>query len=286
MMARRRRNPSLPVGIALVAIVAIAEANSSGPLSGSAQTGCGNGCHGTTPAPAITLDAPAETNDLGTVLPIRVTVVDDLAGGGGFMLEASAGKLVPTSDGVRNSAPGEVTHDGLRLDLREWSAEWRSDGPVVGCAIDLWLAAMATNANLREIGDHWGRASSQIALVPTGDTTDPTVPTFVSPKAGTIVNSGRPVSGVPPLPATVVLGSVKFELQASDETAIRDVVLYDADALGAEVALGPAAFDRKTGRWTRVWSTKNVTPGPHRIRAVATDCAGNASEATVDLVAF
>jgi hypothetical protein len=287
-MARRRSEMAAAVGIAVASMVGLASANSSGPLFGSARTGCGNGCHGTTPAPQITVEAPGAVDESRAPVAIRVSVADDLAGGGGFMIEASAGRiLVEPGTGVRSSAPNEATHDGSQPLLRSWLVDWMMDGPVAGCAIDLRVAAMATNADADYTGDHWGPASAQIALVPAADGTSPVPPTFVSPAAGAVVFSGGPVpilSGVAPAP--VVIGSVEFRLAATDDTGVREVRLRDTDVTGAEVELGPATLDRKTGLWVLAWTTQGITPGPHTIRAVATDCAGNASQATLDVVAF
>ena len=291
-------NPGVPVRSFVIAGAAAAVlgmtasvvlANELGPLSGSATVGCGNGCHGDARNPAITLEAPASTDETPVLLPIRVSVEDDtVAGGGGFMLEASWGRIVvPPDQGIRNAGKNEATHDGTQPLRRSWSFDWVLDGPVAGCAIDLTLAAMAADLDGTEAGDSWGRVSSAIAIVPTADTTPPETPAFVSPPEGTIVNSGRPVPlAAGDLPATIVLESTELRVAVGDEIGVRDVVFYDADVLGSEVEIGPATFERKTGHWIRSWTTEGITPGPHTIRAVATDCAGNVSEATIDVVAF
>jgi hypothetical protein len=263
-------------------------ANELGPLSGSARVGCGNGCHGDATNPAITLEVPATTDGTATALPMRVAVDDPMPGGGGFMLEASYGRIdVGAAAGIRNENPNEVTHDGTQPLLRSWTFEWVATGGVPTCVVDVRAAVMATNLDRDYRGDHWGSVSSSIAVVPATDSAPPANPRFVSPAPGAVVNKGANVSAASgKTPLTVVIESVVLRIDATDDTGVRGVVVHDTDATGADTQVGAAAYDPKSRQWVLPWSTAELLPGPHVLRAIATDCGGNTSAAAIDVFAL
>ncbi len=258
------------------------EALSDG-ITGKADSGCGDGCHGD--AVAVVTFTPTHT---ATGLDLQITVADNSVpesstGGpqGGFDLSASAGIL--SGDSSVTIAGREATHNGSQGNLqRTWTVHWEPQSPSL-CTVDFHVAAMAANGNFTDDeGDHWNLASFSRSLVAGTDTSPPSDPRFLSPRAGdfalndlSIGLPGQSISGGP----TVIAGNaVPLELAVHDDTGIASVEFSAERSIGEPISLGLGTYkatDPEDGViFQLLWNTTAYLPGSYKLKAKATDCGG------------
>ncbi len=259
------------------------QATESG-YAGRTQTGCGNaGCHGpASDAVTVRIDGPLRYTGEPTLL--QISVDGEPAGeSGGMNLGVSAGTLaVPEAETGVKLIGAEATHNTAGSKSRTWAVAWTPAQPVHGCVVRFDAAGVAGNGDRREHGDGWNTATVELEVGDGPDTGAPETPRFLEPAAGSVVISGTQFAT--PLPGTLVIGATTVTVAVEDDLGLRSVELVDEDFTGNATPLGAASY--RDGNWSLQWDTQGITPGPHKLRAIATDCAGNQSEAQLDLFAI
>lgn len=272
--------------LAILAVATAASANSDG-ISGRSKVGCGvSGCHGPDDQAAVTIDPLAA----GTGYDLTVTVEDnpddpdptDNINLGGFNLSASFGRLTPVdSSKVQSFGTREVGHTTAGNDQRTWDVRWEPEGTSL-CSLDLAAAANSVNGNGRnDSGDYWGLVSQTLTLDASDDAADPSAD-ILHPASNGLYFQGVRTGNSPPVPT--VIGSINLTVEATDDVGIEKVEVLDTDLMG-EASLGTMSFDSGNQVFTLNWTTTgSEPPGQHTLTFRITDCAGNVTEVSRDVL--
>jgi hypothetical protein len=205
---------------------------------------------------------------------------------GGFDLKAALGRLTPTVVGdptVQNFSASEMGHTTDGNDQRTWTVHWAPPVIPSRCQFTFNAASNAVDGDgLPSAFDHWNKAAATILVSTTGDSGAPTGLQFQRPLAGHAYLSNTDLAAPG---TTIVIGTVVLQVTVNDDTGIDHVELLDGATPIGNANYGGVVMNGTTNLFSLNWDA-TLKPGSHTLKARAVDCAGNASETTMDLFAL
>ncbi len=211
----------------------------------------------------VSNNAVATTPD--TVPPARVTDVHVSSVGGEFVV-------------LQWTAPGDDGNQGIGA---SYEVRYSSSGPLnettFGTGTSVSVPAPAPSGTTESLTVTGLSPETQYWFaLRTADDVPNWSPVSNSPTATThAIDDTPPTAGfVSPVEGAIVTGTVRVEVQASDDEGIREVAAFaDGNLLGV-LTVKPYVWD---------WSTASFEPGSHTLTAVASDTSGNLAFASVNV---